>query len=82
MNKNHRITVYADSGRVSLKTIYKIAEEHLESGNKKSASKAIDEYEREINKEYQKNCDAIKKFRNRLKSQYSADDYKRDLIKD
>lgn len=80
--KNSRITIYANSGRVSLKTIYSIATQHLEAGNKSAATKAINEYEKELNKEYDKNCDNIATFRNKLKSQYNADDYKRDLLKD
>ena len=64
MNKKHRFTVYAESGRVSMKTIHKIIIEHIISGNKYHAQKAIQEFIDENEHIYNRNkkiIDELKK---------------------
>ena len=46
------IRTYADSGRISLKTIKKVAIEHLLSGNKAFCEKALEELKIAAKKEH------------------------------
>lgn len=70
LRKNARITVYADSGRISIKTIKKITEDHIANGNKTFAQKALNEFITANNIEYGKNnniASDLQKIINRLK---------------
>lgn len=70
LRKNARITVYAKSGRISIKTLREITKDHIDSNNKTFAQKALNEYIAAINLEYKQNADVATELQsqiNRLK---------------
>lgn len=64
--KSGRITVYAQSGRVSIKTLIKIIDEHIKDQNYVFAKKALHELETEVHQLHQSYLIQISKFKNRI----------------
>ena len=62
LRKNARITVYAQSGRISIKTLKRIIEQHIDAKNATFAQKALKEYIIAVNHEYQTNQVIITDF--------------------
>lgn len=81
INKNKRITIYAESGRVSMKKILQIAKEHADNGNYKAGFKAINEYRIALEQYHNEKLAQVIEIEAQLQQLKDDDDYKKDLIK-
>lgn len=80
INKKQRVTIYAESGRVSLSKILRIAKQHADNGNYKAGFKASAEYRRSLTDYYNVHLAKVIELETTLKQLQDDDDYKKDLI--
>jgi hypothetical protein len=68
LKKPNRITIYASHGRVSIKKLKKIVEEHIVAGNKIFALRALNELKTAIDNFYKEEIDQVKIYENMIES--------------
>lgn len=80
INKGKRITIYAESGRVSMNKILRIAQQHAGNENYIPGLKAIKEYKVELKRYYNEKLAKAIEIEATLKEIKAENDYKKDLL--